>query len=182
MFDLGYLVLNCALGVVELEDLSQYQCTHFNKENKCCCFYHCLIKSETNGIKIANLIKNYSDQFVNFICLLTSYSFEELPKTKNHPWLNNTEYKQEEIIINLLELLKASYICNNFRKLSTIKIDRLADNISLLLPTFKDFYKTKENIFNQISESNLNELSNDLTIDKENLINKLKPIYDKLFK
>jgi hypothetical protein len=179
MFDLGYLIFNCAIGAIELEDLSLYSCTH---KDKCCCFYHCLIKSESNGIMIANLIKNYSEEFIKFICCLTSYSFEDLYKIKNHPWLSNLEAKQDYITINLIELLQASYVCNNFRKQSIIKIDRLADNISLLLPTFKDFDKMKDNVFSQISETSLNELSIDLTVDKEILISKLKPLYDKIFK
>ena len=199
MFDFGYLLIKCALGGIEINDLSQYTCEHLDKENVlCCCFYHCIekyeIENNSKKIKIVNLINNklFSQDFINFLCDLTSYHFDidYINKIKNHNWLN-TSYKNENILINITELLKVSNTINKISdsgtlkySISNLKIEKLIENISLILPAYKNYYKQIDpiqfmKIFNSISD--LEELSNGLNLDKEVIIQKIKPIYDNLF-
>jgi hypothetical protein len=147
MFDLGLVLFYSVIGGNEIIDFSQYMCSHHdNKQNlACCCFYHCLEKSENEKleykIKLTNLItKSYSSELVSFLCELTSYSLNTnvltKNKIKNHKWLMNSETKDKEVLLNLEELLKVSNLMSN--KPSFIKLEKLCENISIVLPSCKD--------------------------------------------
>ena len=44
MFDLGFLLIYCTMGGLEIFDASQHICSHNDSrgESTCCCFFHCI--------------------------------------------------------------------------------------------------------------------------------------------
>lgn len=193
MFDLGLILFYSATGGNGIIDFSQYLCSHQEtKQNKCCCFYHCLEKHENEKLKFKinstyMVSKTYSPEFLSFLCMLTSYSLNPNivtgDKIKNHSWLinSNSDSKEREILLNLEELLKVSNITS--KKLSFITLEKLCENISLILQSCKDsFLQLNKNSSNTIKFSRLvlDELSNNLNIDKESLLEKIKSVYDSI--
>ena len=192
IFDLGFMIINCAIGNLDLIDFNKYVCDH--DINKCCCLYHCIEKTESNKrIKITNIIneKIFSKHFINFICCTTSYSYKKNSpnKIKNHEWFINN---QDKILLNINELLTLSkefQIKKNVHLQKNLmqKFDSICESLKLVL-SFCDYYfqhqrVTNSNfIFNEDNEKNLQLLSEELGIDRETLISHIKPIFDIVFK
>lgn len=198
-FDLGYMLIHCLLGDFYILDFVNYICKHGN--NDCCCYLHCIIKSQNESkskIKLENLINEqlYTKNLIDFICLCTSYKFDKsfaLNLIKKHKWLIEDSHDNNKVNISLHELLKLSkdynfkneyLILNNIHNNSTRRLEKLIENISVILPYTQEYYN-QNNIrnFDQIlnSQCDIEELSFELGVDKDTLISKLKIIYDNIF-
>jgi serine/threonine protein kinase len=197
IFDIGCIIIQCAVGSSDFYNFAEYQCTciQLNKNEKCCCLYHCIIKYEqqqTNIIKLVDLINNslFSQEFINFICEATSYDYKQdfsIKNLKSHLWImGNNENTSNKVKVFLEEYIALSkdynfqneYIISNDN--SMCRFDKFCENISIILSDWTSYYehyniRHLNEIFN--STNDLNELSREFGIEKDIIINKLKPLY-----
>lgn len=200
IFDLGFMLLNCALGGLEFEDLQTYQCEHIDKNNEniftCCCLFHCINKYESSlpdkKLKLTNIINttNYSEEFISFLCYTTSYKFDKnftFHKIKNHDWFKTDS---EKILISMDEVLKLSkdyYLKNDYlinKNNANRRFEKFCESLINVLSLSDNYFKymnitNSDAIFS--NHYNIDELSSELGVTKDNLMNKLKSIYDNLF-
>ena len=170
LFDLGFLLLQCAIGNLDIIDFNEFKCEHLDEEKNfsCCCLIHCVEKYEetlTTKLKISNFInsKYYSEDFTNFLCITTSYhnNQTQISKLKFHPLIRNCSdnkinttsihfknktKKAEKYNITLKELLKISHenggkIDYTNLKNSSTKFDKFCENISLVLPNCETYFR-----------------------------------------
>lgn len=170
LFDLGFLLLQCATGSLDIIDFNEFKCEHLDKDNNftCCCLIHCVEKYEetlTTKLKISNFINStyYSEEFTNFLCITTSYHNNQtlISKLKFHPLIRNFSdnkinttsihfknkiKKAEKYNISLKELLKISHengwkIDYSNLKSNTTKFDKFCENISLVLPNCESYFQ-----------------------------------------
>jgi len=194
-FDIGYILIYSALGGMEIIKFSEYVCTHESNDQKdssfqsgCCCLYHCVEKTEkklNTKLKLTNFINNtrFTQEFIDFICLCTSFDLLErnvtFSKLKNHTWLN----MKEDIVPNIFEFsdLYVTYP-NKKKNLYEKNVDNLIDVISRTFPASSSYFQ--DNNFQNSSailnkeNKDLVELSIDIGVDVDTLINKLKPLFD----
>jgi hypothetical protein len=199
MFDLGFLLIYSTMGGLEIFDASQYICSHNDSrgESTCCCFFHCIENFENESsndkkYKTTQIIKKkYSVEFISYICEITSYRFKynsifSNNKIKNHPWLVSLTEKHSqasEMNLNLEELLKVSNIMS--KKISFIKLEKLCDSISQILPLCRSKYHLNKNATDSpgnsvelcLTSSVVEDISFNLGIEKEVLLEKIKPLY-----
>jgi hypothetical protein len=212
-FDLGFLVLQSAIGNIDIIDFSEFQCEHKTAENKrdCCCLFHCVQKFEESlktKYKITSFInlKNFSEEFIHFLCVTTSYENHQYPfaKLKFHPFIKNIgenkkinstviQFKNknkisEKYLISLKELLvissepsgKFEYI-NNAKPNS--KFDKFSESISMVMPNCENYFKEmKIRDFDQLfnKNSDLKDLLQELEVDQESLQTRLRPIFEQV--
>jgi hypothetical protein len=198
IFDLGLLLINCAVGgILDTFDFTTFTCEH---DMKCCCLYHCIETFENNkGMKhgLTSLIsknQRYSKEFITFLCLTTTYSYNKrisYKQLKNNDWLLSAS--NDKVYLNLNELLGISKAYHSrkdplgINKQHNKRFQSLCDNLSLVLSCCDNYFKhygikSSDFIFNESNEKNLIELSNEMGVDKETLAQKIKPIFDNMFK
>ena len=171
LFDLGFLLIQCAIGCLDIIDFSEYKCEHLDEENNysCCCLLHCIEKFEKNlttKLKIKNFINkiNYSEEFTNFLCISTSYNNFQIQasKLKFHPFLKNFGdnkkinttsmqfknklKKNEKYKISLKELLLISNENGGKFDYSNLrntssKFEKFCESMSLVLPNCESYFK-----------------------------------------
>ena len=188
---MGYLLINCSVG--DLFDFSHQVCNH----NDCCCFYHCILKTENDKIsefKLKSFLsdKTHSEEFINFLCYLTTYKFNKknlFYNIKNHSWFENkNKINTNKIYVTLSELLQ---LCKNmeirdnqFNK-EKKTFESLIESVTLILTTAKGYFdfhfinKLEQIFTSDIINYDMEELSNNFqSINKEEMINMLKNVFN----
>jgi hypothetical protein len=219
IFDLGYMIMHlCLANFHELLNLNNYTCEHDNdnimienegkKESSCCCFYHCVERSEENAkskIKMTSFInKNiFSESFVEFLCITTSYKLDKtfsFNKIKNQPWIHSVKLGSNKKVLSVTNTINKSGVMITFEEFlilskaqnlkkenmsinnnSLKRFERICDNLSLILTNCEHFFKYLEIknldlLFDRYSQE-LSDLSLELGVGHDVLINKLKDIY-----
>jgi len=198
-FDIGFILIYTAIGGMEIINFTEFTCTHdsegegngidspknnsvLNPSQCCCCLYHCIEKTEKKldtKLKITNFINNkrFSQEFIDFICLCTSYDLLErnvtFSKLKNHSWLN----MKNDCVPNIFEFndLYATY-SNNKKNLYEKNVDNLIDVIARTCPSTSSTYY-KDNNFHDasyiLSKENKDDDAFNYNKKRERLINPL---------
>jgi len=214
LFDLGFLLIQCVTGCMDIIDFSEYKCEHLDEENNysCCCLLHCIEKFEDNlttKLKIKNFINksNYSEEFTNFLCLITSYNnfVVHASKLKFHPFLKNQGdskkinttsmqfknkfKKNDKFKISLKELLIISnenggkFDYSNLRNNSS-KFEKFCESMSLVLPNCESYFKEMGikdtyQIYNK--NNDIKEILLEFEVDLETFNTRMKTIFDNAF-
>lgn len=202
-FDLGFLLINLALGEFEVSDLQGHHCTHICEDLRtvkytCCCLYHCVVKQEEfkhSKLKLKNFLNEslFSHELIEFICFCTSYSLTANPfyQSINKFKFLSSAYRDEKNSVSLEEMLllskekirKEDYLVIN----SPARLETVIENLGLILPHCESYFKvngmsSSEQIFTeQLLGEDLSDLAGDFKIDKGTLINKLKSLFDNIF-
>jgi hypothetical protein len=190
IFDLGVLLIHCTVGnIIDCIDFSTYICEH---DFKCCCLYHCLMAYEhKNKFKLTDMLsKRYSREFTAFLCHTTTYHYDKqisFKRLKNHDWMlsNPNDY----VYLNLQELLTISrsfFTRSDYLKANK-RLDYLAESITNILSCCDSYFQhygieDTHLMFNEANEKNIIELSNEMGVEKDILVARLKPLYDLIFK
>jgi len=158
LFNIGFILIYCALGGQNIINFSNFECIH---GGQCCCLYHCIEKYEINlktKLKITNFInKNlFSEDFISFLCLSTSYNQNmnnlTMSKLKRHPFVNVNEdidkYNKNSNFcdVDLIDLLKVtleSAISFNkkrdmFDKKNIKRFNSFCDSLLMLIQSSND--------------------------------------------
>jgi len=208
LFDVGFLLMQCAIGNIDIIDFSEYKCEHnINKSDEntrsdCCCLFHCVEKHEeqlSTKFKVTTFLNktNFSEEFINFICVTTSYQntnihisklkFHSLIKNFNeNTYKNKSKMQKEKYNITLKEFLKISVdptakIDQINSKSHQQKLEKFFESISLVLPVCENYFHEmgiihSSTIFNR--RNDIKELMCEFNIDEETLLKRLRHIYD----
>jgi len=193
IFDIGFILIQCAIGNLELIDFNEYLCKH---NNECCCFYHCIEKEENNRKKLmlSRLIVNlFSEKFINFICYITSYNLNSsysIDNIKNHEWILAKDTPNEKVNLQEILLISRDFYFHKdqhfFLKNELGYLDKLFDNIQLILPKchlfFKNYNISNTNDFLSFYQDNFTYLSKYFSVDRDALVGKIKVVYDNYFR
>lgn len=192
MLDLGVLLMQAAIGGISIIDYNSYECNH----NQCCCLYHCIELHEStikNKFKLTNFInKNkFSQNFIDFLCLVTSFNFCKsfsISKIRQSKWI--TEKGKHQLEIGFDELMKLSKDFNHKPNLlgqetPMRRFDKLCETISLMLSGCDGYFRhndiSSSNTIFTYNNTDIEELSKETGIEKEIVVNKIKPLFDNYF-
>jgi hypothetical protein len=182
---------------------------------KKCCLFHFLISLE-DGIKvdkkfsIENFFKNYSEEFKNFICNITTISLSNRQKTRKkclqgnpiytlnakslfeHPWIKSDKNFLKKIInknishmkISLREVIK---IVRESFKTSLVdfnekKYENVLNKLDVIINNHKHQLK-EENIRHVLSSKKeiIRKISYDIGINFQDFFNKISALIGKIF-
>lgn len=213
IFDLGLILLDCSLINISsfLDYLLNYECSH-NKDQGCCCFYHCIVKYEKEDancpkkLKISKFINEvrFSKEFINFLCYSMSYKYNpniSYKLLREHIWLiaeddSGNFDTQNRIILELEELIKISNSQKIQKEINSIKyeelnLSKLCYKISQKLPKCENFFRRslldnydgfKESSFIKDDVKTFEELAEFFQKDKDELKEKILVQYEEFFK
>jgi len=222
-FSIGYILIIIVCKSIRLkifEYIDNFSLSNLeevkNYNLKKCCLYHFLISLE-DGIKInkkfsiENFFKNYSSEFKNFICNITTISLSNRQKTRKkclqgnliynlnaiglleHPWIKSEKMIIKKmtnnnnlcnIKISLREVLK---IVRESFKTSLVefnekKYENLSNKLEVILNNHKDYLK-EENIRNAMENRQdiIKTISYDIGLNFQEFYEKICALVNKIF-
>lgn len=207
IFNIGFLLIYCAIGGQSIINFSNYVCIH---DYHCCCLYHCIEKYEeklSTKLKISNFINKilFSNEFINFLCVTTNYNMQNnnpkgISKLKTHKFFGNVNndnlhtlsQSRNSCLVSLADLIKitheGSMSFNNKRnfydKTNIKRFNAFCDTLFMLVQTTYDRYKIiNKDIITEIKSKLIKdnkvifELSKEFGVDVDNVKEKLDQIF-----
>ena len=186
LFNLGLIILNIALGGYNFDSFNSKETIELlkNKKKDYCCYLHLLLSSESKQ-KHKNTVRNYltvmkySDYFIDFLCkalnFQNKYDIKSLLSTSFIKYIDTSKKSSIKVSVKeLIKITKESKRCSRVNQTNDKKILNFFLNLEIILTNNKTINKAEITQQLKTKTKILKELSFDLGMNLNDLINKMQ--------